>query len=220
MLKQLPSRRKQERELSHPAFTGRYTRLAMVFHWLVAAGIACNFLIVWVVDSLPETSQRPVINLHKSIGLTVLGLAIMRLLWRLANPPPAIPKTYAPWERRLAHGVHYALYALIFLMPLTGWIHDSAWKGAPQNPLALFGVIPWFRIGFIANQDPATKEQIHSVFSQIHGALGWALLAGFTLHVAGALKHQWLDREPELQRMLPESVLAVRPDGLDAVGHG
>ncbi len=179
----------------------------MLFHWLVALGIAANFLIVWTVDSLPEASQRPMINLHKSIGLTVLGLAIMRLLWRYANPPPPMPADYRPWERALAHAAHYSLYGLIFLMPLTGWIHDSAWKGAAQNPLKLFGVIPWFRIGFIKDQNPATKEQIHSVFSQAHGVLGWVLLALVALHITGALKHQWLDRRPELQRMLPDGVL-------------
>ncbi len=191
---------------------GRYTRLAMLFHWLVALGIVCNFLIVWTVDSLPQGAERPMINLHKSIGITVLGLAIMRLLWRFANPPPAMPPSYRPWERRLSHSVHYALYALIFLMPITGWIHDSAWKGAPQNPLNLYGIIPWFRIGFIKDQDPATKEHIHSVFAQAHGLLGWTLLALFALHVTGALKHQWLDRQPELQRMLPDGVLAAEPN--------
>ncbi len=181
----------------------------MLFHWLVALGIACNFLIIWTVDGLPKSAERPMINLHKSIGLTVLGLAVMRLLWRYANPPPPMPADYRPWERVLAHATHYSLYALIFLMPLTGWIHDSAWKGAPQNPLTLYGIIPWFRIGFIKNQDPATKEQIHSTFAQIHGALGWVLLALVALHIAGALKHQWLDRRPELQRMLPGSAQAI-----------
>ncbi len=192
---------------SVPRDARRYTGLAMLFHWLVALGIACNFIIVWVVDSLPESAQRPAVNLHKSIGLTVLGLAIMRLLWRWANPPPAMPSTYKTWERRLSHAVHYTLYGLIFLMPITGWIHDSAWKKADANPLTLYGVIPWFRLGFIKDQPPATKEQIHSIFSQMHGLLGWVLLGLWALHVAGALKHQFLDREPELQRILPETIL-------------
>ncbi len=195
----------------------RYTSTAMLFHWLVAFGIAANFVIVWVVDSLPKSADRPMVDLHKSIGLTVLGLAIMRVLWRYANPPPAMPRYYAPWERRLAHGVHYVLYALIFLLPITGWIHDSAWKNADTNPLNLYWVIPWFRIGFIKSRDPATKQHIHDLFFAIHSALGTALLAFFALHVLGALKHQWLDREPELQRMLPETMLPERPDGLDAI---
>jgi cytochrome b561 len=187
--------------------TGRYTQLAIIFHWLVAAFIIVNVLLMWVVDSLPDADQRPVINLHKSIGITVLGLAIMRLLWRFANPPPAMPASYAPWERRAAHSAHWILYGLIFLLPLTGWIHDSAWKGAPQHPLNLYGVVPWFRIGFIQNQDPATKEQIHALFSQLHTSLAYVLYAMVAVHVAGALKHQFLDREPELQRMLPGAAL-------------
>ncbi len=181
----------------------RYTRTAMVFHWLVALLIVAQFLIIWTVGGLPASAERPMINLHKSIGLTVLGLAVMRALWRYANPPPPMPADYRPWERMLAHATHYSLYALIFLMPLTGWIHDSAWKGAAANPLWLFGVIPWFRIGFIKDQDPATKQHIHDLFFQIHSVLGWALLALVALHLAGSLKHQVLDRKAELQRMLP-----------------
>lgn len=175
----------------------------MLFHWLVALGIFCNFVIIWTVGSLPASAERPMVNLHKSIGLTVLGLAIMRLLWRYAHPPPALPAAYRPWERWLSHAVHYSLYALIFLMPISGWVHDSAWKDAAKNPLTLYGVIPWFRLGFIKDQDPATKEHIHSLSIQIHSVLGWVLLGLVALHVLGALKHQWLDREPELQRMLP-----------------
>jgi cytochrome b561 len=190
----------------------RYTGLAMLFHWLISAGIICNVLLVWFVDSAPEADQRPMIDLHKSIGLTVLGLAIMRVLWRYANPPPPLPASYKPWERRASHAAHMVLYGLIFLLPLTGWIHDSAWKGAPEHPLKLFWTIPWFRLPFILHQDPATKEQLHSLFSQIHGALGYVLYAMFTVHVAGALKHQFLDKEPELQRMLPAAVL---PSGAD-----
>jgi cytochrome b561 len=181
----------------------RYTRLAMLFHWLVAAMIIVNVALVLTVDSLPKTFERPMIDLHKSLGLTVLGLAIMRLLWRFAHPAPAYPPAYAPWERKLAHAAHIILYLLIFLMPITGWIHDSAWKGAAGNPLNLFWVIPWFRIGAIAHQDPATKEQIHSLFFAIHSALGYVLYAMVAVHILGALKHQFIDREPELQRMWP-----------------
>ncbi len=181
----------------------RYTRLAMLFHWLVAGLIAINVTLVLTVDFFPDTFERPMIDLHKSIGLTVLGLAIMRLLWRLSHPAPALPLDYAPWERKLAHAAHIGLYLLIFLMPITGWIHDSAWKGAAGHPLNLFWVIPWFRIGAIAHQDPATKEQIHALFSSIHTSLSYVLYAMVAMHVAGALKHQFFDRKPELQRMWP-----------------
>ena len=183
--------------------TGRYTRLAMLFHWLIALGIVVNISLVWLVDEMPKSAERPMINTHKSIGLTVLGLAIMRVLWRWANPPPAFPKAYKRWERVSAHSAHIALYVLIFAIPLTGWIHDSAWKGAPGNPLVLFGVIPWFRIGWLAGLDPATKDVVHAQLFAVHEALGYALYALVALHVAGALKHQLIDRQPELQRMIP-----------------
>jgi cytochrome b561 len=185
--------------------TRRYTSVAMLFHWLVAVLIILNIAIAWTVDYFPESFERPFIDTHKSIGITVLGLAILRLLWRFANPPPPLPAGYARWERLSAHTAHWILYLLIFALPLTGWIHDSAWKGAPTHPLNLFWSIPWFRLGFISHQDPATKEQIHSLFSQIHTSLGYVLVAMVAVHVAGAIKHQFLDRERELQRMLPGS---------------
>ncbi len=199
--------------------TGRYTRLAMLFHWLIALGIVVNISLVWLVDEMPKSAERPMINTHKSIGLTVLGLAIMRVLWRWANPPPAFPKAYKRWERVSAHSAHIALYVLIFAIPLTGWIHDSAWKGAPGNPLVLFGVIPWFRIGAIVHQDPATKEYIHGLFAQIHASLAYVLIALFVVHVAGALKHQYLDHEAELQRMLPGGPLPEDRLASDAGEH-
>jgi cytochrome b561 len=180
----------------------RYTRAAIFFHWAVAALIATNLLIGFTFDYLPKNDLRPMIDAHKSFGITVLGLAIMRLLWRATHEPPPIPP-YAEWERRTAHAVHWLLYGFIFLVPLSGWLHDSAWKGAPEHPMRLFWVIPWFRIGAIEHLDPATKEHWHSVLFTIHGTLAYALAAAFVLHVAGALKHQFLEGKPELQRMWP-----------------
>lgn len=179
----------------------RYNSAAIALHWVVAALIFINIALALSVDSLPDTWQRPDINLHKSIGITVLGLAILRLLWRLTHRPPAIPRDYARWERHLAHAVHAALYLMIFLMPISGWLHDSAWKNADKNPLVLFGVIPWFRIGAVMHYDPATRDHLHALFGQIHTAFAYVIYALVALHVAGALKHQFLDRQRELQRM-------------------
>lgn len=181
----------------------RYTRMAMLLHWLVALLIGVNILLGYIPDSVPESWSRPVIDLHKSVGITVIGLVILRLLWRAANPPPPMPATYRPLERRAAHWAHYALYAVAILLPLSGWLHDSAWKGAPTHPLTLFGVIPWFRFGVIEHMAPASKEAFHSFMFSVHVAFGYALYALLALHVLGALKHQFYDREPELQRMLP-----------------
>ena len=90
-------------------------------------------------------------------------------------------------------------------LPVSGWLHDSAWKDAATHPMQLFGLVPWPRIHPIAALDPVLKESLHTVFGQMHAWFADALYVLFFLHVIGALKHQLFDREPLLQRMLPRS---------------
>jgi cytochrome b561 len=181
----------------------RYTRTAIVLHWVIAFLILGNLLIGLTADSFPDTLIRPVIDFHKSIGLTVLGLVILRILWRATHRPPPFPADMGPAQRIGAHAAHYALYGLILLLPLSGWMHDSAFKDAAAHPLRIFWVIPWFRIGAIADLPAAQKEAFHSLMFAIHADAAWVLLGLLALHVLGALKHQWIDRQPELQRMWP-----------------
>jgi cytochrome b561 len=181
----------------------RYTRTAIALHWMIAVLIVVNVLLALSADYLPDDWVRPVIDTHKSIGITVLGLALMRLLWRATHRPPALPPSYPRWERIGAHAAHAALYVLIFALPLSGWLHDSAWKDAATHPMTLFGMIPWPRIGWVMNVEPTAREQLHDRFGALHTWFGYVLYGLFALHVIGALKHQWLDREQELQRMLP-----------------
>lgn len=180
----------------------RYTKTAIILHWLIAALMIANVLLAWSFDEISKSSVGAFKATHKSIGLTVLGLAVLRLLWRLTHQPPEMPP-YAAWERKSAHAAHWALYAIIFLLPLSGWLYDSAWKGGAAHPLRLFFVVPWFRFGFLQQLDPATKEQWHTLLGQVHFAFAYVLYALFAIHVAGALKHQFLERAPELQRMWP-----------------
>ena len=179
----------------------RYTRTAVVLHWAVAALIVVNVGLAWSVDFLLDEWVRPVIDTHKSTGITVLGLVLLRILWRAGHPPPPMPAHYARWERWSAHAAHGVLYSLILLLPLSGWLHDSAWKDAASHPMRLFGLVPWPRIGFIAGIEPVSKESLHTLFGIFHTAFGYALYVLLVLHIGGALKHQFLDREPELQRM-------------------
>jgi cytochrome b561 len=189
----------QREDLSR--MTQRYTHMAMLLHWLIALGIIVNVALAWIWPHLADDHVRPAIDMHKSIGITVLGLAIMRILWRLTHRPPAYPPSYKGWERTASHAVHWLLYLIMFAMPLTGWIMDSAWKDAATHPMFWFGLFEWPRIGFFLHLDPATKNQIHDVFGGAHVWASYALYALFALHVGGALKHQWMDRERELQRM-------------------
>ena len=186
---------------ARPAPARRYTGIAIALHWIIAALMVGNVALILLVDFYPEGWVRPAVDTHKSIGITVLGLAMLRILWRWGHPPPALPDEFPRRERVASHVVHLLLYALMLLLPLSGWMHDSAWKDAATHPMHLFGLIAFPRIGAIENLEPAFKEQLHTLFGNWHVWLGYCLYALFALHVLGALKHQWFDRHKVLPRM-------------------
>ena len=183
------------------ALVERYSRPAIWLHWVIAVLIIANLALGIGHDHFGDENVRPILNTHKSIGITVLGLAIMRLLWRLTHRPPAFPANYKRWERVSSHIVHGMLYVLIFALPITGWMHDSAWKAASEIKMYWFGLFEWPRIGWIMNLDPVTKENLHDVFGEVHEAMAFFLIGLVLLHIGGALKHQFFDKERELQRM-------------------
>ncbi len=183
------------------ALVERYSRPAIWLHWIIGILIIANIAGGLLDESFGEDNVRFIINTHKSVGITVLGLAIMRLLWRLTHRPPALPAHYKGWEKTASHIVHWLLYFMIFALPITGWMHDSAWKAAPEIKMYWFGLFEWPRIGWIMNMEPAAKEAFHGVMGERHEILGFALIALVLLHVGAALKHQFFDKERELQRM-------------------
>ena len=176
----------------------RYSTTAVVLHWLIAAAILYN---LWMGEIVfDDNTPRSAIELHKSIGITVIGLFLLRILWRIGHTPPAMLPARR-WEHRLATGMHHLLYLLMFLVPLAGWLHDSAWKAAAGHPLMLYGKIPFFRLPFFNGMTDAAKDHWHDVFGGIHAISAKILLAAVAVHVLGALKHQFLDRQPEFRRM-------------------
>ena len=179
----------------------RYTRPAIILHWLIAALIIVNFAFGKLYEAFGEDNIRFMIDTHKSIGITVLGLAVMRILWRFTHKPPPLPEEYKPWEKRASHIAHIGLYVLIFALPISGWLHDSAWKAAPEVKMYWFGLFEWPRISVIMNMDAEAKEVLHGQLNWFHEMFGYGLLALFIAHVGGALKHQYIDKHPELQRM-------------------
>jgi cytochrome b561 len=179
----------------------KYTKIAVLLHWLIALLITFNVILGLGLHYVPDSDVRPMIDLHKSFGITVLALAFIRFFWRFTHTPPPLPADYPAWERQLAHAAHVALYGLIFALPITGWVHDSAWSAAASHPMLLYWIIPWFRLGFITGLDPATKDMVHQLFGQVHTLLGYALYGVVGLHILGALKHQFFDKHRELQRM-------------------
>ncbi len=181
----------------------RYTPAAMLLHWVIAALILGNIVLIYTTHQLAPAAQGGLIDLHMSIGLTVLGLVLLRILWRLTHRPPALPVAYPPWERRAAHAAHGAFYVVMLVLPLSGWLHDSAWKDAPANPYHWFGLFEVRRLPGIRDLAPPIKEVWHLRFLAVHVWSGYILYALLCAHVAGALKHQFLDRQPQLQRMAP-----------------
>jgi cytochrome b561 len=179
----------------------KYTGIAVILHWTVSILIISNVVLALSFDSFPEASKRFAYDTHKSIGITVLGFVLMRILWRLTHKPPAYPAAFKLWERRLSHVVHFVLYFVMLGLPISGWLHDSAWKAAPEVPLEWFGFFEIPRLSAIMNLDPVAKEQLHGQLGELHELSAYALYALAFLHIAGALKHQFFDKQPELQRM-------------------
>ena len=180
----------------------RYSKIAVALHWLIAGGILFNLGAMLLVDD--DGRSRAFIELHKSIGITVLLLVVVRILWRTGHRPPPLANALKPWERKLATATHHALYLLMVLVPLSGWLMNSASlnkaTGQPYG-VSLFG-LPWFNLPPFTTMDPATQKYWHHMFgighSEVFKLLLWVALI---LHVAGALKHQFLDRQPQLRRM-------------------
>jgi len=182
--------------------TERYTRIAIVFHWVIAAFVVTNIALAWtfkIWDDRPWTQS--VTNTHKTIGITVLGLALMRLLWRIAHRPPPLSPAIARWQAVAARTGHAALYFLIIAMPLSGWIYDSAWEYAANVPIDFFGLFEMPRIAWVADMPAGPKKEVDGLFHHVHEWLSYLLYVLLAAHLAGALKHQYFDRIPTLQRM-------------------
>lgn len=173
----------------------------MVLHWLVAALVTAGAALGLSADLFPDDWIEPAIDLHKSIGITVFCLALVRVLWRLTHAPPPVPAGRGPLERLAAQVAHLALYGLVLALPLSGWIHDSAFAFAARHPLRLFGLLPWPRLGLVMTMAPDAKLQLHARWFAIHVVLFYALCVLSALHVAGVLKHQLRDRDRSLRRM-------------------
>lgn len=170
----------------------RYSRVAMILHWSIALLIVLNFAAAWVAETVPRAERMQIMANHKSIGLTVLILTVVRIAWRVTHRPPPLQRTLQPWERTLATAVHSLFYILMIGMPLTGWAMVSA--GGPVSVFGLFSM-PALPV--------PSSEAAGDTFHDVHVKLAWLMLGLFALHVLGALKHQFLDRDRTLGRMIP-----------------
>jgi cytochrome b561 len=182
-------------------FKSRYSTVAIFLHWTIAALILLNIWFGWRMSGLKGMAQFDLFQIHKSIGITILLLSIVRLGWRLINRPPPYPASMTRIERLGASAMHWLLYNFMIVLPLTGWIIVSA---SPYNlPTVLFRTVPWPHLGFIHDLPMAVRQTIEARFGTVHEWLAWSLLALAVFHAAAALKHHFYNRDDVLSRMLP-----------------
>ncbi|HUX74346.1 MAG TPA: cytochrome b [Steroidobacteraceae bacterium] len=171
----------------------RYGAVAQALHWLIAALIVVQFVLAKMAIGLPLGLHKLILLArHKSFGMTILVLAVLRLAWRLFNKPPALPAAMSRFDRGVARTTHAALYALLFAMPLTGWMMSSA----KNYSVSWFNLFTWPNL--IGPSDAAFK-----LLRSTHHLLSKLLLAVVVLHILAALKHHFWNKDGVLLRMLP-----------------
>jgi cytochrome b561 len=171
----------------------RYGAVAQLFHWIIVALIVTQFTLARQVEHLPiGVAKLAVLARHKSVGITILGLALLRLAWRAFNPVPAPPDTTPPWQRTASRISHFLLYALLIVIPLLGWAMSSA----RNFPVSWFGLVTL--PDFVA-PNRAAYEFLHDA----HETCAKLLFVVALAHAVAALKHHFIDRDNVLRRMLP-----------------
>jgi cytochrome b561 len=178
---------------SSPSPALAWNAAAKSFHWGIAALILLQFVLGWLAASWRlSPTKLDLFVWHKSIGMLILALVVLRLLNRLATRAPALPAGMPAWERAAAHGSHVLLYGLMLALPLSGWIVSAA----AGVPFRIFWRLP---LPAIVGPDRQTAE----FAAAVHFALGIALVALLALHIGAALRHHFAQRDAVLTRMLP-----------------
>ncbi|NHZ98152.1 cytochrome b/b6 domain-containing protein [Massilia sp. CCM 8734] len=172
----------------------RYTITAIVFHWLIAVLIVGAFIMGLVMTDIAGITPTKLkyYSWHKWAGVTVLALAALRLLWRLTHAAPPYAAAMPAWQKGAAHGLHGLLYLLMFAVPLSGYFYTLS----AGIPVVYFGL---FQLPVIIAADPDLKP----VLKAVHYWLNMGLAGAVALHLAAALKHQFIERDGVLKRMLP-----------------
>ncbi len=170
-----------------------YGIIAQAFHWLVALLVLAQIGIgVYAANQPVSLARLQWVSRHKSLGIAILALVLLRLAWRAMNPPPELPGSMAHWERRAALAAHRILYVLLVLVPLAGWLYASA-AGLSVN---------WF--GLFQMPDLAPKDAgLAELFRAIHQGMALLLALVAALHIGAALQHGFWRRDGVMHRMLP-----------------
>lgn len=170
----------------------RYTKVAIWLHWLIALAVITNIGLAMLTEGLPREMHQAAMAMHKALGLTILALTLLRLLWRLGHRAPPLPAEMPAWEKWTSRMVHFLFYALLILLPLSGWI----WMSAAGRPIDFFGLAT---APSLVSPDKALADVMH----ERHEALGLTMLALVVVHLLAVAKHQFIDRNRQLARMNP-----------------
>jgi cytochrome b561 len=186
--------------------TKRYTTVAIALHWVIGILLIGMVFYGWYMDDLrgalragTEGVTRDQVvfayNAHKTTGMLILLLSFGRLGWRLMHKAPPMPAGMKSWEQMVAKGTHIGLYALMVVLPLVGWLAAST----SELPTQLFN-----NPDLILPRLPVSQDHdFHELVGEVHAKGAWALLILTGLHFAAALKHQFLDKDGLMARMLP-----------------
>jgi cytochrome b561 len=190
----------------------RYTKTAVVLHWLIAFAIFGMFALGWYMADIPKDAPKQIafdlfdlgiytwqlseeatprtfyFNFHKSLGITIFALIIVRLIWRITHKPPAMLASYKPFERKLATAAHHLLYLLMIAVPVTGVLMSLYSK---------YGLM-WFGIDLIDGLD---NKGLRELFVEAHEIIGIVMLLVIILHVIGGIKHKLVDKDDTMKRM-------------------
>jgi cytochrome b561/polyisoprenoid-binding protein YceI len=172
-----------------------YTPFARYLHWIVAGLIVLQYVLANWAEALEESNaalrQLAVLANHKSVGMTILMLAVVRLVWRFMHKPPALPQVMPGWQRTSAHTAHWLLYGFLFAVPISGWLMSSASAYT----------VSWFNL-FSFPDLVAPGPELKEFFGEVHELLTTLLLVTALLHIVAALVHRFRDHNDILQRML------------------
>ena len=171
----------------------RYSTVSLVLHWLIAALVVTQILLIWAHEATDGPISREFVNLHKSVGLSILVLTLVRLGWRIANPAIPLPLETPRWQKLAARATHVLFYALLIAMPLVGWAASSA----AGRDILWFGLFEWPALP-IGGGRPVARDLM-----DVHELAANVLIFLVILHILGALKHHFIDRDNVLHRMIP-----------------
>lgn len=172
-----------------------YSSISKWLHWIIGLTVIFMLSVSFFLDDLPKPFKGTAFMLHKSVGITILFLMILRIIWIHVSGRPDLPSSVKPWEQIASRFIQYSFYLLLIIMPLSGWILSVAAERIP----VYFGFykmpLPWI----------SPDKSLAEFMAESHEIIAWILILFITLHVLGALKHHFIDKDKVLKQMLPGS---------------